>query len=383
MNKKRIFLICALCTVIGAAAGGGGIMLRYHDEIKFAEKYAVLAEAEKIITENKVPVENGSDADSNLINGYLDSYDEYTFYYEKSEKTLQSEIDYVNSTPCLNSCGYRIEPDDSGRMRIASVDKGGTADKHGLAIGDVFLKIDDVDVTVNTVNHVRELYGADGTVKKFLMERDGKEFAVDFVLTNKPVSPEGSLKAELLDGHVMYIQIKSMDKMLEMYLDGRIEEFIGKADSVILDLRDNPGGETNSAVYTAGRFVGEGYVKEHYYTGKEETISVEPAEKRISLPAVVLVNENTASAAEILTALLKQYGDVTVVGEKTFGKGIFQEEESLGNGTIHYTAGYYTVGEWECYQGVGIEPDVTVEMNSALIGAEDDVQLEKALELIG
>jgi carboxyl-terminal-processing protease len=383
MSRKRTFLVCVLCTVVGAAAGAGGIWLKYRDEVEFAEKYTLLAEAEKIIKENKVPAEDAANIDSKLINGYLDAYDKYTFYYEKSGKTLQSEIDYVNSTPCLDSCGYRIDADDSGRIRIASVDKGGTADKHGLMAGDVFLKIDGVDVTVDTMNHVRDLFGEDGTVKSFVMERDGKEIAVDFVLTNKPRIPDFCLEADLIDGHVLRIKIEEMTSMLEMYFARAIEEYIGKADAVILDLRDNPGGETDSALYTAGKFIGEGYVHQYYYTGKEETLNVSPSETLIDLPIVILVNEETASAAEILTALLKQYGNATIVGSRTFGKGIFQEESPLGNGTLHYTAGYYTVGDWECYQGVGIEPDVSVEMDSSLMNTKDDIQLEKALELIG
>jgi len=102
------------------------------------------------------------------------------------------------------------------------------------------------------------------------------------------------------------------------------------------------------------------------------------------MPMVVITNEKTMSAAEILTALLKQYGeDVKLVGTKTYGKGIFQKEKELSNGGIlRYTAGYITVGDWECYQGKGIEPDYEVEMDSSSIGSDDDIQLKKALKLL-
>ena len=68
----------------------------------------------------------------------------------------------------------------------------------------------------------------------------------------------------------------------------------------------------------------------------------------------------------------------------TFGKGIYQYDETLSNGgVLHYTAGYYTVGDWECYQGTGIAPDIEVPMDSSLIGTDDDVQLKKCLDLLG
>ena len=98
---------------------------------------------------------------------------------------------------------------------------------------------------------------------------------------------------------------------------------------------------------------------------------------------VLLVNNNTASSAEIFTAALKQHIEVTIVGENTRGKGVYQIVNLLDNGDqFKYTAGTYTVGDWECYQGVGIAPDVEVPMDRELIGTDDDIQLKKALELL-
>lgn len=139
------------------------------------------------------------------------------------------------------------------------------------------------------------------------------------------------------------------------------------------------------AVQFADYFVGEASLQKNYYTGKTETLKTSDSSGDIDKPVVVLINEKTMSAAEIAAAFLKQYGkDVKLVGQKTFGKGIFQLEEELSDGgKLHYTAGTYTVGDWECYQGKGIEPDVAVEMDPSYIGTDKDVQLKKALELLG
>ena len=99
------------------------------------------------------------------------------------------------------------------------------------------------------------------------------------------------------------------------------------------------------------------------------------------VPIAVLINENTASAAEILTALLKQYGDATLVGMNTFGKGVYQNKGIFYGNSVRYTEGYYTVGDWEDYHGKGIKPDVEIDMDSDYIGTDKDIQLEKALEL--
>ena len=98
----------------------------------------------------------------------------------------------------------------------------------------------------------------------------------------------------------------------------------------------------------------------------------------------MLVNENTASAAEIMTALLKNNKQgCRLVGVNTYGKGIFQQEAELkSGGTVHYTAGKFYVDDRENWNGVGITPDVVVEMDSKLIGTDEDIQLKKAIELL-
>lgn len=162
------------------------------------------------------------------------------------------------------------------------------------------------------------------------------------------------------------------------------EEYNDECDSYIIDLRDNSGGETSTAVNVLGNFLGEKDIcKMHYYNGETKTHKSDNT-KCFDKPVVILVNESTASASEIFTAsMIKNYEDVTVIGTNTTGKGTFQSSARIkGEGSLKFTAGYYTVGDWECYQDIGIAPDIEVEMDSELIGTDEDIQLQAAIDYL-
>lgn len=385
LTNKIINSFLALCA--SAALGAGGMYLYNKDKIKTAERYSLTEECAEILGSAGVKLPEGADEKTAVMEGYLKAYDDkYTFYYKKAEKTLQSEIEMVNDVPCLDSCGFRVDADEQNRLRVSYIEPGGTADKQGLKVGDVFLMIDDADVTKDPVEHIRKLYGVDGTVRKFVMARGNEEITVNFKITNPPRDDvEKAVNSKVLEGHILLLKVREMNLDTQLFFGSELSLNSDGCDSLIIDMRNNPGGETTAAVDIAKEFVDSGYVTEYYYTGKTKKIEVASSENKVDLPVVILVNEKTASAAEIFTALLKQNNEnVTIVGTNTFGKGCFQFEKELSNGGIlRYTAGYYTVGDWECYHGKGISPDIAVEMDSLLIGSDKDVQLEKALSIIG
>ena len=180
---------------------------------------------------------------------------------------------------------------------------------------------------------------------------------------------------------VTYIEISAFGEFSAGHMSSIIDD-VEKAEKIIIDLRNNPGGQNEYMIQAVDYFVDAGEAYMHGYDGTEEVYSA--TDGAIDVPIVLLVNEKTASAAEIFTSMCMQFGrNVTVVGTNTFGKGIFQQEADLSDGgKLHYTAGYFTVGDWECWQDKGIAPDIEVEMDSALIGTDEDIQLQKALELL-
>lgn len=159
-----------------------------------------------------------------------------------------------------------------------------------------------------------------------------------------------------------------------------------EVNGYIIDLRENMGGYTDYCLNVLGYFIEPQTIGEyHYYNGKRTNLNVSGDKKTNDEKVVILVNENTMSAAEIFTASMKQfYDDTVIVGTKTFGKGTFQEFEPLpDNKQFRYTAGYYTVGNWQCYDGMGISPDIEVSMeyNPDIICTDDDIQLQAAYDL--
>lgn len=158
------------------------------------------------------------------------------------------------------------------------------------------------------------------------------------------------------------------------------------AEGFIIDLRDNMGGYTSYSTSSLGHFLGNRDVgMYHYHDGRESKISIGLTQKKTDKKVVILVNDKTASASEIFTSAMKQfYEDAVVVGSHTYGKGTFQEYKKISDTEIlKYTTGYYTVGDWQCYDGVGIDPDIEVEMeyDPDIICTDDDIQLQKALDL--
>lgn len=212
------------------------------------------------------------------------------------------------------------------------------------------------------------------------------EYSVENEGIGSPELPEYANKYQIID-NIVYINSQ------DFFLDG-IQGFAKffkdypepECDGFIIDLRENTGGMTDYCMGMLGYFIEPQIVGEsHYYSGDSKQMKT-AGTKKTSANAVILVNEQTASSAEIFTAAMKQFydGEVTIIGTQTRGKGSFQEFAYLSDDeSFKYTAGTYTVGSWQCYDGVGISPDIEVSMDydSGITGTEEDIQLGAALDL--
>lgn len=380
LTNKMINSFLALSA--SAALGAGAMYLYNRNKIESADKYSLISECETILKENEVKLPDNADVETAVLNGYLSAYgDDYTFYRE--DTSLDEYVASVNGGPCLQTCGYLVKANNQGRLEIISVRAGSPAEKQGLKTGDIILRInDDVIAEKGIKATVLGLSGKDGTEMELEIERDGKRSVIHFVRSTNQDNAVNEVEAEKI-GDIAYISISGFSMTTAPLFDSYYNDYINGSKGMIIDLRDNPGGMLEYAAQTADFLIGDGVATSYYYTGETEEHFTSSSSDDIRMKVVLLCNEETASAAEIFTALLKQYGeDVTIVGTNTFGKGVFQKEEKLSNGGIlRYTAGYYTVGDWECYQGVGIAPDVRVDMDRAYIGTDMDIQLEKAVEL--
>ncbi|MBO5164212.1 MAG: PDZ domain-containing protein [Ruminococcus sp.] len=375
MKNKKIFLLI-LGFACSAGLGAGGMYLANYKKINFMNRYPLLTELEDFAKEDLGMTPPEKSSDDAVIDAYFRLYDDkYTVFIPvEDSETIDYAVEKVNNSETAKDSGFRVRFNENEEPYFSAVVSGMPADKQGIRVGDIIKKIDGKEI--KKYKNVVKLTGDDGKKQKLTLERDGEEIELDFVCVTNMDEKTGV--SSRMYGKTQYIAIESISSDTA----ARFKELLNKSDfdSIIIDLRGNFGGYIQFSVEIADNFIGESETVMHGIDGENETYETTDNIK-YDVPIVVLVNENTASAAEILTALLKQYGDATLVGTTTFGKGIYQDMAIFKGNNVKYTHGYYTVGDWECYQGIGIEPDIEVDMDPDYIGTDKDIQLQEALKI--
>ena len=350
------------------------------DEIKLGKELGIINECVDILKEKEYPMKTDSDPVQEAVRGYISalSGDKYTGYIVKSSET-DDMTDYVNTAGTAVASGFQIGKADDGNILLTEITPGLAADKQGLREGDEITAINGESVKKKGYENIaNKMLGKQDTEVTFTVLRDGKESEIKFVRDHIYIN---SCDHELR-GDVEYVRFNNIEQFTKGQFEQALEEG-ENTDKLIIDLRGCPGGDIDVSAFIAAQVCGYCKVLCTDYKGETTQILYEQEPDCKDKKIVVLVNEKTASAAEIMTAALMQSGMVKTVGTNTFGKGIFQETVELSNGAkLRYTLGTYTVGDWECYQDVGIAPDVEVPMDSELIGTDEDIQLKKALELL-
>jgi carboxyl-terminal processing protease len=252
-------------------------------------------------------------------------------------------------------------------LRVASVFPRSPAAEAGIAPGDTIVSVEGESLAgVSSTEATKKIKGPEGT-EVTIGVRDGKSGKLrKLTLTRAEVTlPNVSHKVETVDGQKLgYVRLLSFSEGAHAQLANAVRKVQGEgAQGIVVDLRHNPGGLLQEAVLSASLFLPEGeeVVSTKSRSQGEKSYETD-GERRSKLPLVVLIDGGTASAAEILAAALADDGDAPVVGTTSFGKGVFQEEQSLSNGG----ALKLTVGEYFTPEGVnlaeshGIHPDVKV-----------------------
>ena len=313
-----------------------------------------------------------------LIYSYVDSIgDVYTVYrtaeeYESYSSGLSGSFVGIGVTVTYNA--------DTAEMTVIEVMEGGGAEAAGVLVGDVIIAVDGERVAdlgyENAVNAVR---GESGTDVVLTVKRGDGE--VHITATRKAIE-EKTVKYSLTDG-IGYIKISAFKR--NTY--GQFVEAVdymerNNARGVVYDLRNNGGGYLSSVVNVLSYIAPEGTTISTFSNNYGDD-AVATGEHTFLIPSVVLCNGGTASAGELFTSAIRDFGEMrlmesAVVGENTFGKGIMQSTFSLFDGSsITLTVAYYTSPLGENYHGVGIEPSLTVAP-----AADGDNQLSSAYETV-
>lgn len=271
-------------------------------------------------------------------------------------------------------------------LTIISPLSGSPAEKAGLRAGDKIVKINDEETLQMSLDEaVRKMRGKKGTDVTFTIFRDGENDTRQVTVKRDRIEVK-SVTVEYRDGNIAYIKLTRFgeDTMRDFEIITQdVQNY--KAKGIILDMRNNPGGLLQTAVDLSGKFlrVGSVVVQEEYGDGKKDIEKTVGRGELKDIPIVVLINEGSASASEILAGALKDNREnVTIVGKKSFGKGSVQELVSLPKGAaVKITIAKWFTPSGKGIDGEGISPDVEVELTDEDFDARRDPQLDKALEI--
>ncbi|PKQ30185.1 MAG: hypothetical protein CVT60_01440 [Actinobacteria bacterium HGW-Actinobacteria-10] len=320
------------------------------------------------------------------IQGMLESGgDTYAAYFNPDHYEYFSEM----TDGAFYGIGVNIAEKD-GQVYIVSVIEDTPAEEIGLLANDEFRAIDDTRRDTFTSEEVVKLVrGEAGTQVEVTVFRPSDKKEHTFTVTRAKIDiPNVMTKLVGPDENVGYLRMLSFNSQSAAELAESIEELAAQgATSFVLDVRDNPGGLLSSAVDVASLFIDDGVVVRIEARNEPEDemrasalITAYSAEQ---VPLVMLINENSASASEVLGGALQDYDRATLVGTKSFGKGSVQTIEELSfGGAVKFTTAHYLTPKSRIIDGKGLVPDVTVEMKPELQADEKtDTQLAAAIEL--
>ena len=320
------------------------------------------------------------------ISGYIDGLgDEYTEYISKEDMA-----DYMADTTG-NFVGvgvYMVQDTEANRIMVLSPIKGGPAEKAGLQPGDYITAVDGVEYTGEQMTEAsNKIKGEEGTTVKLEVLR-GEE-TLNFELTRENIRTN-PVEGEVLEGNIGYITFSSFDEGTAEEFKAKFEELQGQGiTSLIIDLRNNGGGIVDEALGIANYILDKDsvilYEVDKNNNETEEKTTDDPV---INMPIVLLTNENTASSSEILAGALKDHGKATIVGTKTYGKGVIQQLLTLPDGSgLKITSEKYLTPNRTEINKIGIEPDEEVELPDTVtnvldVDRNEDTQLQKAIEVL-
>ena len=313
--------------------------------------------------------------------------DPYTYYYnpqEFEEMWKDDEGNYVG-------IGVLISANMNTQIcTISRVFAGSPAEEAGVQRGDILYKVgDDLFVTATNLQEAVDIMrGVPGTDVDVTFVRNGEE--IKYTITRKEINVN-QIESKMIDQDIGYIALYQFAGECQLEFEEALNHLVSQgAKGIIMDLRDNPGGWVDQAQYIADLFMDKGELCYLVYRdGLEHHEDYPTKDGKVDVKLTILINENSASSSEILTGALHDCADASVVGVKSFGKGIIQGVYPVGDrgAGFQMTIAQYFTPKGQAVHEVGITPDYIVELPEGDNGmydfadTEKDIQLKKALEV--
>ena len=287
-----------------------------------------------------------------VINKLNDPYSEYLSKEDLEHFAEDMDGEYVG-------VGMTINKKKGEALEVVSPFIGSPAEKVGIKIGDRITKVDDKDILL--------LKGKEGTKVNVEVVRSGKKEPLKFTMTRAKIKLE-MVESKMLDNNIGYVSLLRFGNHVGEEVQKAIKDLQAKGmKGLILDLRLNPGGSLQEAQDISSLLVKENLIVSLKYKNGQERKYNRTLSYMGDFPLVVLINKGSASASEIVTGAIKDYKRGTIIGEKTFGKGIVQQVIPLKtNDAIKLTIAQYFTPKGNYIHEKGIEPDIKVEMEELL-----------------
>lgn len=358
-------------------------------------------------TDSKLDYNPGDDAKANSIQEIIDRYylntvtedavaegvykgimasldDPYSVYYTKEEyESIQAS---TQGTYC--GIGAMVSQNvNTGIITIVKVYQGTPAEKFGLLAGDIIYKVAGEEVTgVDLTTVVTKMKGEEGTDVEIVVAREGESDYITKKVTRARIEVP-TIEYEMLADKIGYIAVSEFDEVTAQQFRDALKDLESQGEqALIIDLRDNGGGVLSTAVDMLDRMIADGML---VYTETKEGVDEEfKAEDGDSFdkPLAVLVNGNSASASEVFSGAIQDYGIGKLIGTTTFGKGIVQSIIPLGDGSaLKLTTAKYYTPKGRNIHDAGLKPDVEVELSDEAkkkspLEKKDDNQLQTAIK---
>lgn len=361
----------------------------YNELIGIAKRYAKQESIMDIAKQNFLYEADESVMLEGALKGTLNSLgDPYTQYMTKEEFDALMQ----DTEGSYEGIGVYITASDDNKILIVSPIEDTPAEKAGLKTGDKIIRINGTDFSAEqmdaAVKLMKGMPGTDVTLTILRENKDGTKKTSDVVVSREKIRIK-TIKPAMLENNIGYIRITTFDMQTAEDFDVAYKDLKSQGmKGLVIDLRYNPGGIIDSTVAITDKFLGEGIVT-YTKTKAGEMEYYKSDANKDDIPLVLLVNDGSASASEIMSGAIKDTKRGTLIGTKTFGKGIVQRVQRFGNEGegIKMTVSEYFTPSGINIHGIGIEPDILLELPEDAEGYgnefyDTDNQLQKAVEVL-
>jgi len=360
-NMKKVVMISALLLVLTLSLGGG-VASKGNDTAATYENLRLFTEVLSIVQSQYVDEVPPKDLIYNAIKGTLRGLDPHSSFLDpEMYKEMQ-----VETSGSFGGLGIEITLRDDVLTVVAPIE-GTPAYRAGIQPGDRILKIEGLSTKdMQLADAVKRMRGKPGSKITITIVREGWTEAKDFLITREQIRVQ-SVKNNQLEPGIEYIRLRQFQEQTANDLDTALEKYSkeGKIQGLVLDLRNNPGGLLTSAVEVTEKFLEPGKLvvyTEGRVRNQNMRFSSNAKHAYTEFPIVILVNQGSASASEIVAGALQDWGRAVVLGTQSFGKGSVQTIIPLSDGSgLRLTTAKYFTPKGRSIHGKGITPDIVVE----------------------